>query len=94
MGLRLDHSLEPSDRMKNYFFQNFNTECMIEFLSRRKRTYQWPDRSHDYNYIEQDLPLASDEDIERITRNVFEIGQALEEAEEAKKHEENHKHQR
>ena len=87
MGLRLDHSLEPSDKMKNYFFQNFDTECRVEFLNRERRTFQWPDRRHDYNYIEQDLPLASDEDIERITRNVFEIGQAIEKVEEARRQE-------
>lgn len=79
MGLRLDHSLEPSDKMKKYFFQNFDIECMVEFLNRERRTFQWPDRRHDYKYIEQDLPLASDEDIERIARNIFEIGQAIEE---------------
>ena len=37
--------------------------------------------------MEQGKSHASDEDIERITRNVFEIGQAIEKAEEARRQE-------
>ena len=67
------------DEMVQYVNKNLDIECIIEFLNRRRlvekeqqldqdlpilnRTYFDDDEKL---YIEQDLPMASDEDIERI----------------------------
>ena len=76
MGFKLKHELKPSDKMVQYFEDMFDAECIIEYFNRRYRTYQWDDNLHDYRYIEQDKPLASDQDIEVITNFLIERQQA------------------
>ena len=74
MGQRLGHSVQPDDKMLKYFAKEFNTECMVEFINRSKSSNLWGDVRHDPRYIEQDLPLASDYDVEKISQRVLEWG--------------------
>ena len=74
LGLRLGHSTVPSKKMCQYFESEFSVECVVEFIHRRRRTFQWEPASHDYKYIEQDLPLASDEEVKEIAAKISEWG--------------------
>ena len=79
MGQGLNHSIQPSDEMLQYFAEEFDIECMVEFVNRRKRSNLWGDRRHDPRYIEQDLPLASEAVIEEMSKSVLEWGKIEEE---------------
>ena len=56
------------------FAKEFDTECIVEFINRRKRSNLWGDRRHDPRYIEQDLPLASAETVEKMSKSILEWG--------------------
>ena len=58
--------------MTQYFEEFFDAECIVEFFNRIYRTYQWEPASHDFRYIEQDIPLASNEDIDKIAKRLLE----------------------
>ena len=75
LGKMLGHNPKPSDEMYKYFDENLDIECLVELLNRRERTYMWPDSHHDYRYIEQDLPLADDSAVERISGRIKEWGE-------------------
>ena len=79
MGQGLNHSIQPSDEMLQYFAKEFDVECIVEFINRRKRSNLWEDRRHDPRYIEQDLPLASADVIEKMSESVLEWGKIEEE---------------
>ena len=74
LGKELNHNTEPSDKMLDYLNEKFDTECIVEFISRRRRTHLWGEKRHDPRYIEQDLPLADDDRIQKITKSVLEWG--------------------
>ncbi len=79
MGQGLNHSVQPSEEMLQYFAKEFDTECMVEFINRKKRSNLWEDRRHDPRYIEQDLPLANADVIKKISESVLEWGKIEEE---------------
>ena len=79
LGRAQGHSLEPTDRMIKYLEEEFDTQCMVEFLNRVRRTYLWDTSRHDPRYIEQDLPLADDQDVALVTSRVSEWGRIEEE---------------
>ncbi len=79
LGQAQGHDLKPTDEMIQYFEKEFDTECLVEFVNRRRRSYLWDTSRHDPRYIEQDLPLASDEEVARIANSVSEWGRIEEE---------------
>ena len=74
MGLELGHETMPSEVMCKYFEDEFGVECMLEFIRRENRTYQFDDRHHDYKYVEKDLPLADAAEIEEWTAKITNWG--------------------
>ena len=74
LGQKLGHDITPSDKMIEYFERNFDIQCLVEYVNRVRRTNMNIERHHDYRYIEQDLPLASDEEVDKISNSVTEWG--------------------
>ena len=91
MGQGLNHSIQPSDEMLQYFAKEFDTECMVEFINRRKRSNLWEDRRHDPRYIEQDLPLASADDVEKMSKSILEWGRIEDEISQENEKDNSHK---
>lgn len=92
MGQELGHSIQPSDEMLQYFAKEFDTECMVEFINRRKRSNLWGEKRHDPRYIEQDLPLASTDAVDKISNSILEWGRIEDEI--AREDEEKNSHKK
>ena len=78
--LVLGRNIGYCDEMVQYVSKNLDIECLIEFLNRRRIAKEDQQADQDLPilhktyldddeilYVEQDLPMASNEDIERIT---------------------------
>ena len=90
MGHELGHDAHPTDEMLQYFAKEFDTECIVEFINRRRRSNLWEDRRHDPRYIEQDLPLANDEAIEKMSNSILEWGRIEDEINQEKENSSSH----
>ena len=47
------------DKLRDYFDNEIDIECIIELFNRRRYTGLWLERRHDPRYLEKELPMAS-----------------------------------